>query len=202
MRYIRYVMPLPFPPDDAAGDDRWIVRAQAGEAAAFTPLVDAHLSAIRAQVALRIPVSHLVDEIAHETFVFAYRNLGSFQAGTSFRAWLRAIAANLCRAEIQRFRRQEARRARLLLDDERDEAEDAVRRDTREAELLAECMAALSPELQKLLALKYREERTSDEIADGLQRSAEWVRVTLFRVRRSLRGCIEAKLSQEGSHAG
>src|SRR5437016_2056482 len=89
-------------------DEAALVRAvQGGDARAFEPLVDRHLDAVRGFVALRLPVAHLVSEIAHETFVFAYRHLDQFAAGTSFRAWLRAIAGNLIRAELQRYRREQ-----------------------------------------------------------------------------------------------
>ena len=85
-----------------------LIRAvQAGDAAAFEPLVDTHLDSLRAFIALKLPLAHLVDELAHETFVFAFRNLAGFTAGTSFRAWLRAIAANLIRAELQRYAREQ-----------------------------------------------------------------------------------------------
>jgi len=49
-------------------------------------------------------------EIVHETFVWAYRHLDEFQSGTSFQAWLRAIAWNLIRAELQRFAREHKHR--------------------------------------------------------------------------------------------
>ena len=195
-------MMLPRQPADPSDDDRWILRAQAGNPAAFAPLVDAHLAAVRAFIALRLPVPHLVDELAHETFVFAYRHLASFEAGTSFRAWLRAIAANLARAETQRFRRQETNRARLAAEPPAAENPAApTLRETREAELLAGCLGQLTPELRRLLALKYTDEKSSGEIAGAFARSVEWVRVTLFRVRRQLRACIESKLAQEAAHA-
>ena len=92
---------------------------QAGNTAAFEPLVDAHLDHIRALTALKLPLAHFVDELAHETFVFAFRNIAGFTAGTAFRSWLRAIATNLIRAELQRYARAQANqlgytRARLL----------------------------------------------------------------------------------------
>jgi DNA-directed RNA polymerase specialized sigma24 family protein len=85
------------------------VRAvQAGNVNASASLVDGHLDYLRAFIALKLPVAHLVNEIAHESFVFSYRNIHTFTAGTSFRAWLRAIAGNLVRAELQRYAREQA----------------------------------------------------------------------------------------------
>ena len=95
---------MPEPTILLAPDDDALTRAaQAGDHAAFAALLDAHLPHVRTFLALKAPVPQLVDEIAHDAFVFAYRHLDEFTPGTSFRAWVRAIAWNLLRAEVQRF---------------------------------------------------------------------------------------------------
>ena len=97
-------------PELEQGDDDSFVQAvQRGDHENFEPLLDRHLPHVRAFLALKAPIPHLVDELAHETFVFAFRNLGKYTPGTSFRAWLRAIAWNLLRAEVQRFSREQAK---------------------------------------------------------------------------------------------
>src|SRR5579862_5838493 len=93
------------PGDTERTDGDLITRVQKGDGAAFGPLLDRHLVNIRSFVALKVPVAHLVDELTHETFVFAYQHIAQFEAGTAFRPWLRAIAWNLIRAELQRFSR-------------------------------------------------------------------------------------------------
>ncbi|MBI3879983.1 MAG: RNA polymerase sigma factor [Verrucomicrobia bacterium] len=180
-------------------DDAALVTAvQAGDADAFEPLLDRHLAHVRTFVALRAPVPQLVDEIAHDAFVFAFRNLGQFAAGTSFQAWLRAIAWNLLRAEVQRFSREQANQSRYA---EVREWEAVVRApspaaDARELESLEECLGKVPAPMRELLTLKYREELPSDEIATRLKRSTAWVRTVLFRVRQELKECIEQNLSR------
>lgn len=49
--------------------------------------------------------------------------------------------------------------------------------------------------MRRLIDERYRLGRSNDELAARFERSAEWVRVTLFRVRKQLRDCIETKLS-------
>ena len=194
-------MPVSPPNPEAAEEDLWIARVQMGVNAAFEPLLDAHLQHLRAFVALKLPASHLVDEIVHEAFVFAFRNIATFEIGTSFRAWLRAIAWNLCRAEIQRFSRERVNQSRYqqvrLIECEEDAGNPYV---SREAEYLEECMQSLPETMQKLLTMKYTNGCTSEEIAGVFQRTVEWVRVTLFRVRNQLRECIENK-GGENAHA-
>lgn len=183
---------------ERAEDDPLVQAVQRGDPDAFEPLLDRHLHHVRAFLALKSPVPQLVDELAHETFVFAFRNLEKFTPGTSFRAWLRAIAWNLLRAEIQRFSREQANHARFVtqrLDDwMRQPAEPPAGRDV---EYLEECVREMPEPMGELLALKYRDECSTDEIAHKLERSLAWVRTVLFRLRQQLRQCIEGKLSKE-----
>jgi len=184
--------------DMAVRQEAELVQAvQAGDTRAFEPLVDMHLDHLRAFVALKLPVAHLVNEIAHETFVFAYRNIHAFTAGTSLRAWLRAIAANLVRAELQRYAREQANQfsyaKHRLLEQElsRSDAEDAA-----EMYFLRDCVEELPPPMKDLITLKYREELPTEEIAGRLQRTQTWVWQVLFRLRQQLRQCVEGKLAR------
>jgi DNA-directed RNA polymerase specialized sigma24 family protein len=80
-------MTLPLSNANGPANDAPLVAAvQAGDVHAFDPLVERHLDAIHAFVALKLPVPHLVDELTHDTFVFAFRHIAEFTAGTSFRA--------------------------------------------------------------------------------------------------------------------
>jgi RNA polymerase sigma-70 factor, ECF subfamily len=188
----------PLPPDiERANDAALVLEVQAGNSQAFEPLLDRHVMPIRAFIALRAPASHLVDELAHETFVYAYQHLQEFAAGTSFRTWLCAIAWNLLRAEVQRFSREQANQARLTANWLRETEEKSAEAQTSsEVEFLEECLEQLPAPMRELLASKYTDECSTDEIARRLQRSLAWVRTVLFRLRHQLRECIEQKLGR------
>lgn len=186
-------------PDEAnsstAAEAALIRAVQAGDHDAFAGLLDLHLPQIRTFLALRAPVAQLVDELAHDTFVFAFRHIGEFQPGTSFRAWLRAIAWNLLRAEVQRFAREQVNLDRLTAWQLTDWREDAAAPDAPpEAEHLQACLEKLDGPLRELVQLKYRDDHSTETIAARLKRSLVWVRVSLFRVRKQLRECIEARM--------
>ena len=189
------------PTADRITEDAQLVAAvQSGELHAFEPLVERHMDAIHAFVALKLPVPHLVDELTHETFVFAFRHISKFDAGTSFRAWLRAIAANKIRAEIERYCREE--RNRLAYADRRALEEalaETTPADSRELEALNDCLKAVPDPLRTLLHLKYHDDSSSEEIARRLERSVAWVRTTLCRLRQQLRDCIDRKLKSQPS---
>ncbi|MEY4490172.1 MAG: hypothetical protein RIQ79_2680 [Verrucomicrobiota bacterium] len=171
------------------------IAAQAGDHDAFAKLIDAHLPHIRTFLALKAPVSHLVDEVAHDTFVFAFQHLHEFKPGSSFRAWVRAIAWNLLRAEVQRFARERVQQDKFtawqITEWDGTASEHAG---FAEVEHLQDCLAKLEGPLRELVTLKYRDDHTTETIATRLKRSLVWVRVSLFRVRAQLHECIEAKL--------
>lgn len=171
-------------------------RVQAGDLDAFAPLVRAHLPELRAFICLRLPVPHLADEITHETFVFAYREIARFDATKPLRPWLRAIAWNLVRSELLRFAREQVNLSRFEQAQLSELTQDAEKRALRDETIfLEECLAQLPENVRRLVDERYRLGRSNDELAARFERSAEWVRVTLFRVRKQLRDCIETKLS-------
>ncbi len=181
-------------PADIPENDAQIIRAaQTGDQDAFAALLDAHLPHVRTFLALKAPAPQLVDELAHDTFVFAFRHFDEFQPGTSFRAWLRAIAWNLLRAEVQRFAREQVQREKFTAWQIAEFNSNAAAEPSAEAEHLHDCLSQLDAPLRELITLKYREDHSTETIAAKLKRSLVWVRVSLFRVRLQLRECIEAK---------
>lgn len=190
---------LPSSPEDPSSDAALIARVRRGDHDAFAGLVESHLAPVRAFVAMKLPVPHLADELTHETFVFAFQNLGNFELRLSFRAWLRAIAYNFVRRELQRFARERRNLTRLEQEQFHKLIDESRREDTAdEVRFLEECLARLPESMRRLVDERYRNGRAGNEIAEEWQRSPEWVRVTLLRVRRKLRQCIEGKM--EAAH--
>ena len=171
---------------------------QRGDTQALGQLVHRHLDHLHAFISLRLPVPHLVDEITHETFVFAYHHIHEFTAGTAVRAWLRAIASNKIRAEIERYCRDE--RNRLHYAEHRQIEIALSESDTetsREVEALNQCLEKVPPDQRELLTLKYHDEHSTADIARRVQRSLAWVRTTLCRLRQELRECLKRTIAKE-----
>ena len=171
---------------------------QRGEFQAFESLLDRHLDHVHAFISIKLPVPHLADELAHETFVFAFRHIHEFTTGTAFRAWLRAIAFNKVRAEIERYCREEANKLgyaeHRLVESALNELDAEGARDV---EALNGCLEKTPAEMRELLTEKYHDEHSTEEIAKRLDRSLAWVRTSLCRVRQQLRECIEKTLAKE-----
>jgi RNA polymerase sigma-70 factor (ECF subfamily) len=179
-------------------DETLLEAVQRGELHAFESLVDRHLDHVHAFISLRLPVPHLVDELTHETFVFAFRHIHEFAPGTAFRSWLRAIAANKVRAEVERYCREEFNKLNYaehrLIETALDESDT---QSSREVEALNDCLEKVPEHFRELLTLKYHDEHSTAAIADHFRRSLAWVRTTLCRLRQQLRECIERALANK-----
>ncbi|MDF1752880.1 MAG: sigma-70 family RNA polymerase sigma factor [Verrucomicrobiales bacterium] len=175
-------------------EDTLVKNVQSGDLASFEKLIDSHSSHLRAFVAMKLPVPHLIDEIAHEAFVFAHRHINDFEAGTDFGKWLRAIAFNLIRKETLRHQRA-AKNQEKFLDHclIQSSANEGFGPESAVVAYLEECLRELPENQKSLLERKYSLAESSREMAEALGKSEAWVRTTLCRVRTALRGCIEEK---------
>jgi RNA polymerase sigma-70 factor (ECF subfamily) len=185
-------------------DDAELVRAvQRGDQNAFGTLLEMQLPSLRAFIALRAPVPHLIDEIAHESFVFAYRKIQAFEAGTSFSAWLRAIASNLLRAELQRHARDQVGRTRYEdWKHVQSQARASERLDAPDADFLSQCLEQMGRGARDLVEDKYHKGMDSAAMGAIRKKSVEWVRITLFRLRQQLKICVEQKLKEAAGGKG
>ena len=189
-------------PEDSV-DSGLISEVLSGRLDAYETLIHRHVGPLRAFIAMRLPVPHLVDEIAHEVFVFAYRHLDDFKVGTDFPKWLRAIANNLVRKEVLRYSRslknQEKYLEHCLVEKG---ATAGLGPESPVAIYLEECVNRLPDKQRELIGLRYRLSSSTREMAERLNQSEAWVRTTLCRVRQALRDCIERKVGGEsGSQA-
>lgn len=178
-----------------------IRRAQAGDGEAFGALVRTYEWAVRSWITARCPAGADADEVAQVTFVEAFKNLGRFQSGGDFRAWLFTIARYQVMAELTRLRRladyheryfphalwQELERRALTLDDAHD--------DDRLVALRG-CLGKLDDSARALLAQRYADEIPVQQIADDSGRSVGAIKKHLFVLREQLHDCLTRRLAE------
>jgi RNA polymerase sigma factor (sigma-70 family) len=174
-----------------------IQRVKAGFVDDYATVVSAYHQRLRATVADWCPPGVGVDEVAQFAFIQAYRQLDRYRPGTSFFAWLCAIARHQLLTETEALRRGARNRENYLqhiITQQLHEATagEAELNDTRMS-YLEECLQTLRPEAQALIEERYRDRRTVESLAMTLGRTAAAVSVNLFAIRRKLRECIEAK---------
>ena len=168
-----------------------------GDDAAFRVLMQRHLQPLRGFLALRAPVPDLIDEVAHDAFVFAYQNMRDFTEG-SLQPWLRSIAHNLLRDRLKAYARDCAKHERYSEQVRWEMAlQDSEKPVSAESDHLAACLEKLRFHQRTILDLRYEAGLSSEEIARRTGRSTLAVRTLLMRVRQQLRKCIESHLEQK-----
>ena len=77
---------------DPAAEAAWVERAQAGSADAFGRLVQMHQQGLRAFLRRLCGNAADADDLAQDSFIFAWEHIGRFDVGRPFRPWLFGIA--------------------------------------------------------------------------------------------------------------
>lgn len=190
-------------PDD---EHEILARAQRGSVEAFALLVRRHQARVRGYLGGTIRGGDLVDDLAQEVFLAAFRDLASYNGRDPFGIWLLGIARHRAlmhlRTEVRR-RARETRSAQERLDErmgewglhaaEGDAADLAGR--AGELEALRGCLEALPERSAAILRMHYLEERSAADIARALGKHDAAVRMMLMRVRQALRGCVRQRLA-------
>jgi len=101
------------------GERQLVAAARGGDEQAFEALVLKYQDRIYRMIQRLVSGSDVVDDLAQEVFIRAYRSLGDFKGESSLYTWLYKIALNLCRNHY----RTRGRRPAL---EELDEADGAI----------------------------------------------------------------------------
>ncbi len=134
------------------------------------------------------------DDLYQEVALEALRIRPTFEAGTNFGAWVRAIA----RLQALRHRRAAGRRRSVALSSEVIEQlaqEWEEESDDREPALRA-CVQELEAEPRRLLSLRYAAGLPLRRIAAEAGRSEDALKVQLSRLRKRLQACVEGRLKE------
>lgn len=167
--------------------DALIDRVRRGEGGAFAGVIEACHVPVRALISALVHDRDDADDLAQQTFVFAYRNLADYEAGTRFLAWLKAIARNLVRDHFKRRSLQKANFERYLRDEIARRAFEIA--DPR-IEHLEACVGALPDRERDLLRQAHARTATLEDLAARLQRPAAALRKQISRLYEALRECI------------
>ena len=165
-------------------DNTCIERTLAGNAEAFSALVERYQSLVFS-VALKILRNrHDAEDIAQESFVKAFRSLSSFKREAKFSTWLCQIAYNTA-VSYTRKKRPDKAGADIMPNDFADEYGQSDEQNNMQA-LLTRALSHLSPEDECLINFYYRYDNSIEEIASITGLSVSNVKVRLHRIRRKL----------------
>jgi len=177
-----------------------VFRAQAGSVDAFTELVRLQYPRVHNYLARAVRAPEAADDLAQEVFLRAFCDLGSYKGEAPLISWLLGVA----RHQLLAFLRRETRRQKRLIESMlavehlKCVEETAPEEVAEEVRALNECLKQLPSGSQRLVKKHYLLKQSATDIGDEMGKKPGAIRMTLLRIRRGLRKCIEHRLA-EGS---
>jgi RNA polymerase sigma-70 factor (ECF subfamily) len=196
------------PPTDS--DSLLVERAVAGDQAAFELLVIKYQRRVERLIGRMVRQSNLVEDIAQETFIKAYRALHQFRGDAQFYTWLYRIAVNTAKKFLLELKRDPVvLQSDLQPSDDDDEtfypATESITSETPESvlaakEIAAEVNAALAElpdDLRQALTLREMEGMSYEDIAEVMNCPLGTVRSRIFRAREAVSARIKPMLEKQ-----
>ncbi len=186
-----------------------VKRCVAGDHKAFELLVVKYERRIQRLIGRMVRDVDLVEDIAQETFIRAYRALAQFRGDAQFYTWLYRIAVNTAKKALMDMKRNPtvSENAFKLSDDDETspleneltspETPDAVLASKEIAEMVNMAMEALPEELRQAITLREIEGLSYEEISEAMSCPIGTVRSRIFRAREAISQRIKPLLENQ-----
>jgi len=184
---------------DADADALLVERAKRGDTRAFEMLVVKYQRRIERLIGRMVRDVDLVQDVAQESFIRAYRALPQFRGDSAFYTWLYRIAVNTAKKTLVDLKRDiVVSESTLNSSDDGDETSRAENElsdgETPEAMLASKEIAAavnaaieaLSEDLRQAITLREIEGLSYEEISDAMNCPIGTVRSRIFRAREAI----------------
>lgn len=204
-------MKLPLtPPSSSDSDLQLVERTNAGDLRAFELLVIKYQRRIERLIARMVRDTDLVQDIAQETFIRAYRALHQFRGEAQFYTWLYRIAVNSAKKALLDMKRnpmlsESAMRGQEDEDETSYSGSELITDETPETVLAAQeiaqevnaAMQALPEELRQAVTLREIEGLSYEEIATAMGCPIGTVRSRIFRAREAISARVKPLLENQ-----
>lgn len=194
----------------ADSDAQLVERVKAGDAHAFELLVLKYQRRIQRLIGRMVRDVDLVEDIAQETFIRAYRAMHQFRGEAQFYTWLYRIAVNTAKKFLLDMRHDPmVTQSALRPQDDEDETFSAgnepIAEDTPEtllaareiAEAVTKAMDDLPDDLRQAVTLREIEGLSYEDIAAVMNCPIGTVRSRIFRAREAISARVRPLLSQQ-----
>lgn len=198
------------PVEKPADSDAMLVeRTVAGDQKAFELLVIKYQRRIQRLIGRMVRDVDLVEDIAQETFIRAYRALAQFRGEAQFYTWLYRIAVNTAKKALMDLKRNPtvSENAYKSADDDEtspieneltsSETPDAVLASKEIAQIINAAMDALPEELRQAITLREIEGLSYEEIAEAMNCPIGTVRSRIFRAREAISAKVKPLLENQ-----
>lgn len=205
--------PTSFPPSANAAntsDLLLVEKTLAGDQRAFELLVIKYQSRIQRLIGRMVRDVDLVEDIAQETFIRAYRALHQFRGDAQFYTWLYRIAVNTAKKALMELKHEptvfdggfhtsdeEDETSRARSEPTSDETPESVLAAKEIGNVVSAAMAALPEDLRQAVTLREIEGLSYDEIAAIMNCPIGTVRSRIFRAREAISARIRPMLDNQ-----
>ena len=200
------VSPAPVPAVDS--DHQLVARAAAGDQRAFELLVIKYQRRIERLIGRMVRDVDLVEDIAQETFIRAWRALHQFRGDAQFYTWLYRIAVNTAKKALMDLKRNPTVAGRQSQDEEDETSRhenELTTEETPESEFAAKeiasavnaAMEALPEDLRQAVTLREMEGLSYEEIAEAMGCPIGTVRSRIFRAREAISARVRPMLEHQ-----
>ncbi|TAK99567.1 MAG: RNA polymerase sigma factor RpoE [Aquabacterium sp.] len=181
-------------------DAALVGRVQCGDQKAFEMLVVKYQRRIERLIARMVRDVDLVEDIAQETFIRAYRALPNFRGESAFYTWLYRIAVNTAKKAMIGLKRDPllTESAMALASEEEDgnsrvenelsdgETPESVLASRQIAQTVNAAIESLSEDLRQAITLREIEGLSYEEISEMMNCPIGTVRSRIFRAREAI----------------
>jgi RNA polymerase sigma-70 factor (ECF subfamily) len=184
-------------PSEQRTDAELVVQCLGGDRNAFEELTVRYYRPVCGFILKRVRQPDLVEDLAQETFLEAYRSLKMLRRPEQFATWLFGIGHNRCGKWLRRPRLAlfaPATPAEQVAAPSAFAAQEELEEQQKLLAALDRSLAALPEETRRLLDMKHRQGKTCEQIATELGRPTGTVKSLLSRAYKTLR----ARLSPSG----
>ena len=190
-------------------DAMLVERTVAGDQKAYELLVIKYQRRIQRLIGRMVRDVDLVEDIAQETFIRAYRALAQFRGDAQFYTWLYRIAVNTAKKALMELKRDPTvseNSFKSADDDETSPLENELTSSETPEALLASkeiaamvtaAMEALPEELRQAITLREIEGLSYEEIAEAMSCPIGTVRSRIFRAREAISAKVKPMLENK-----
>lgn len=179
---------------------QWIGAARRGDRNAFNKLVQAYQIPVYNLTYRMLGNAQEAEDAAQETFLRAYKRLGTYLPDKKFSNWILSIASHYCIDLLRRRRFQwlsvEDDPVMAWLASDEEQPDDAALRRERAGEVRA-LLERLDPSYRAPLVLRYWHDLSYKEIAEMLDLTEPAVKTRLHRARLQMAALLEAQNSAQ-----
>lgn len=174
-----------------------VERAQGGDQRAFEMLVIKYQRRVERLIGRMVRDVDLVQDIAQESFIRAYRALPKFRGDSAFYTWLYRIVVNTAKKALVELKRdllvseatlagghdEDDETSRVDREPSMDATPESLLASKQVAQAVNAAIDALSPDLRRAIMLREIEGLSYEEIAEMMDSPIGTVRSRIFRAR-------------------